>query len=158
MRAYGRLSVLGLLVALAAAACGGTASAPAAAKRTIYMTAVEYKGTTEVAKEAFPTSKLPEGAGYARKAPQGATWETSTYRWEPGSITVYQGDEVELQIFGVNGANHPSKVEGYEQAFVVKRGELTTVSFKADKAGIFRVLCGTHAPSMTGTLIVLPRA
>ncbi len=158
MRAYGRLSALALLLALVAAACGSAASAPVAAKRTIYMTALEYKGTTEVAKEAFPTSKLPEGAGYVRKAPQGATWETSTYRWEPGSITVYQGDEVELQIFGVNGANHPSKVEGYEQAFVVKRGELTTVSFKADKAGIFRILCGTHAPSMTGTLVVLPRA
>ena len=158
MRLYGRLSAIGLLVALVTAACGGAASAPAAAKRTIYMSAVEYKGTTEVAKEAFPTSKLPEGAGYSRKAPQGATWETSTYRWQPGSITVYQGDDIELQIFGVNGANHPSKVEGYEKAFAVKRGELTTVSFKADKAGIFRIICDAHAPSMTGTLIVLPRA
>ena len=157
MRAHARLTTIGLLVALVAAACGGAASAPAPAKRTIYMTALEYKGSTEVAKEAFPTSKLPDGAGYVRKAPQGATWETSTYGWEPGSITVYQGDEVELQIFGVNGASHPSKVEGYDKAFVVKRGERTTVTFTADKAGIFRILCGPHAPSMTGTLVVLPR-
>lgn len=141
--------------ALLASACG--TSAPAAAKRTIFMSAVEYKGSTEVAKEPFPTTELPGGGGYLRKAPADGKWETSTYRWEPGQVTVYQGDEVELQIFGVNGSGHPGKVEGYDKTFEVKRGQLTTVRFRADKAGIFRILCDVHNPSMTGTLIVLPR-
>jgi plastocyanin len=122
------------------------------------MTAVEYKGSTEVAKEAFPTSALPEGGGYLRKTPADGKWETSTYRWEPGTIVAYQGDEVELQIFGINGATHPGVIEGYEKAFTVKRGELTTVTFTADKSGVFRIMCAIHNPSMTGTLVVLPRS
>ncbi len=143
-------------LALLAGSCG-SAAAPAATTRTIHMTAVEYKGSTEVAKEAFPTSTLPEGGGYLRKAPADGKWETSTYRWEPGTIVVYQGDEVELRIFGVNGATHPGKIEGYDKSFAVKRGELTTMKFKADRPGVFRILCDVHSPSMTGTLVVLPR-
>ena len=156
MRHITRLVTAAGLAALLAASCG-SASAPAATKRTIYMTALEYKGSTEVAKEPFPTTKLPEGGGYIRKAPADGKWETSTYRWEPGTIVVYQGDQVELQIFGTNGAVHPGRIEGYEKTFAVKRGDLTTVTFTADKAGVFRILCDTHAPSMTGTLVVLAR-
>ena len=32
---------------------------------------------------------------------------------------------------------------------------LTTVTFTADKAGVFEFRCGTHQPSMVGELIVL---
>lgn len=156
MRLRTRLVAAGVLAVLMTASCS-TASAPAATKRTIYMTALEYKGSTEVAKEPFPASKLPEGGGYVRKGPTNGTWETSTYRWEPGTVVVYQGDDVELQIFGVNGASHPGRIEGYEKTFAVKRGELTSLSFKADRAGVFRILCDVHGPSMTGTLVVLAR-
>ena len=156
MRAIAKIAALGVSVALVLAACG-TASAPAAAKRTIHMTALEYKGSTEVAKEAFPVQAVPAGGGYILKEPKDGKWETSTYRWEPGTVVVYQGDDVELQIWGVNGADHPARIEGYDKAFSVKRGQLTTVSFKADKPGIFRILCDVHSPSMTGTLVVLGR-
>lgn len=156
MRSIAKIATLGVSMALVLAACG-TASAPAAAKRTIYMTALEYKGSTEVAKEAFPAQAVPAGGGYILKEPKDGKWETSTYRWEPGTVVVYQGDDVELQIWGVNGADHPSRIEGYEKAFNVKRGQLTTVSFKADKTGVFRILCDVHNPSMTGTLVVLGR-
>lgn len=152
----GQLVAALVVAGLVAAACG-TTQAPAATKRTVYMTALEYKGSTEVAKEAFPNSPLPSGGGYVRKAPADGKWETSTYRWEPGTIVVYQGDEVDLQIWGVNGADHPAKIEGYDKTFNVKRGQLTTLSFKADKAGVFRILCDIHNPSMTGTLVVLGR-
>ncbi len=154
MRAFVVATVAaGLLVA----SCAGASQAPAAAKRVLYMSAVEYKGSTEVAKEAFPAAKVPDGGGYLLKEPKDGKWETSTYRWEPGQLTVYQGDEVELQIWGVNGADHPGRIEGYEKTFNVKRGQLTTISFRADKAGLFRILCNLHNPSMTGTLVVLPR-
>ena len=155
-KAQGALAALAALALLLASCAGG--QAPAATKRTIHMTALEYKGSTEVAKEAFPTSTLPDGGGYLRKAPADGKWETSTYRWEPGTIVVYQGDDVELKIFGVNGASHPGVIEGYEKTFTVKRGDLTTVTFRADKSGVFRILCATHNPSMTGTLVVLPRS
>lgn len=156
MRSPTRLVAAGLVAALMTVSCTASA-APAATKRTFFMTALEYKGSTEVAKEPFPTTKLPDGGGYVRKAPADGKWETSTYRWEPGVLIAYQGDDIELQIFGVNGAVHPGKIEGYDKTFAVKRGELTTVSFKADKAGIFRILCDVHNPSMTGTLVVLAR-
>ena len=156
MRTLTRSLAVAVVAGLVFAACGTTA-APAATKRTIYMSAVEYKGSTEVAKEAFPNAPVPSGGGYILKAPADGKWENSTYRWEPGTVVVYQGDDVELKIWGVNGADHPSKVEGYDKTFNVKRGQLTTLSFKADKAGVFRILCDVHSPSMTGTLVVLGR-
>ena len=156
MRIRTRILTVAVVGGLLLGACA-TSSAPAATKRTIYMTALEYKGSTEVAKEAFPAAKVPDGGGYVLKDPKDGKWETSTYRFEPGTIVVYQGDDVELQIWGVNGADHPSKIEGYDKTFNVKRGQLTTLSFKADKAGVFRILCDVHSPSMTGTLVVLGR-
>lgn len=155
-RAIGPLAAL-LALALVGAACGAATNAPPSEKRVVYMTALEYKGSTEVAKEAFPTGAVPAGGGYVLKEPKDGRWETSTYRWEPGTIVVYQGDDIELKIFGVNGAEHPGKIEGYNKTFSVKRGQLTTVAFKADRPGVFRILCDVHNPSMTGTLVVLPR-
>src|SRR3990172_3545199 len=58
----GLLAVGAVALAALAAACGedegGAAAAPAATKRVIYMSAVEYKGSTEVAKEPFPATKV----------------------------------------------------------------------------------------------------
>lgn len=162
----------GLVVALAAAAalvagCAQRAtsspgaeaagSAPPPTKRVIYMTALEYKGSTAVANEPFPGGPAPAGGGYILKEPVDGRWETSTYRWEPGLIVVYQGDEVELNIWGVNGKEHPSYIEGYVTEFKVKRGQLTTLRFTADKPGLFRIVCSAHLPSMQSWLLVLPR-
>jgi len=146
------------LVALLAVACGGKAAATISpTKWVINMSAVEYKGSTEVAKEPFPVQAAPPGGGYILKPPADGKWETSAYRWAPEIINVFQGDDVELRIFGINGAEHPSKIEGYVDSFNVKRGQLTTVTFKADRVGVFKLICGIHLPSMEGYLIVLPR-
>jgi plastocyanin len=140
---------------LIAAVWAGSAEA-AGMKRTLTMVAVEPKGGAAVNQEPFPTAALPAGKGYALKQPDASgRWEVSTYRWEPSQIVVNQGDEVTLEILGVNGAEHPSMLDGYDLNFTVKRGELTTVKFTADKAGVFRFRCGVHEPSMTGELIVL---
>jgi plastocyanin len=146
-----------ILLSLAAAAMSLAASMnPAnAAKRTITMVAIEPKGGTE--KEPFPSAKLPEGKGYELNAPDDkGRWEVSTYRWDPNQVIVNLGDDVTLEILGVNGSEHPTKIDGYDLSFIVKRGELTTVSFTADKAGVFPFRCGAHPPSMVGELIVMP--
>ena len=39
----------------------------------------------------------------------------------------------------------------------LKRGHVTKISFKADKAGVFPIECHTHTPSMRAELVVLPR-
>ena len=146
---------LSLAVAMSVAAPADVVQA-AGMKRTITMIAVEAKGGATVDKEPFPTAALPEGKGYELEAPNAeGRWEVSTYRWEPNQIIVNQGDEVTLEILGVNGAEHPSAIDGYDISFTVKRGQLTTVTFTADQAGVFELRCGTHQPSMVGELIVL---
>ena len=148
--------IVALIVALTAAGSANPAQA-AGMKRTITMVAVEPKGGANVDQEPFPTDPLPEGGGYELKAPNAeGRWEVSTYRWEPTQIIVNQGDEVTLEILGVNGDEHPTVIDGYDISFTVKRGQLTTVTFTADKAGVFAFRCGVHMPSMTGELIVLP--
>ncbi len=123
------------------------------------MAAIEPKGSTTVAKEPFPTASLPPGDGYGIKQPdKEGKWEVSTYRWLPGTIVVYQGDDVTLEIIGINGDEHPSVIEGYNKSFTVRRGEVTKVTFKADKAGVFNIGCGEHQPSMNAQLVVLPRS
>jgi plastocyanin len=154
-----RVSAAAMLLPLVGALNMMVATNPAQAagmKRTITMVAVEAKGGTTTDKEPFPTAPLPEGKGYELEAPNAeGRWEVSTYRWDPNQIIVNQGDEVALEILGVNGAEHPSVIDGYDISFTVKRGQLTTVTFTADKAGVFELRCGTHQPSMVGELIVL---
>jgi heme/copper-type cytochrome/quinol oxidase subunit 2 len=146
---------VGIWTAVGTGADGSTSAAAAVTKKVIYMSAVEYKGGTS--SEPFPTDPAPAGGGYIIKPPDATgRWETSTYRWEPGVIAVNQGDEVELWIWGVNGALHPSYIEEYVPEFSVTRGDLTVLNFTADKAGTFRIHCSAHQPSMEAFLLVLP--
>jgi len=116
-----------------------------------------YRGTvrarTKAAYSVDYEARLPEASRPAR----GARAFRVNFVDKGRAPFVYQGDDVELQIWGVNGKEHPGRIEGYDKAFGVQRGQLTTVSFKADKAGVFRILCDIHNPSMTGTLVVLGR-
>jgi plastocyanin len=143
------------IAALIAIFAAGSASA--GTKRTISMAAVEFKGSAHIGKEPFPSMAPPNSEGYRLVPPDAAgQWQVSTYRWEPTQIVVNRGDEVTLQIFGVNGLEHPAFIDGYRIVFKVRRGQLTTVTFTADKAGVFPIRCSTHDPSMTAELIVLP--
>ena len=151
------LAVIALL-GLGLSACTTSAGARLQpGDRTIYLAAIEPKGSTTVDTEPFPDTPLPPGGGYVLEGPDDkGSWTVETYRWLPSEITVVEGDKVTLEILGVNGALHPSRIEGYDLKFDVKRGQLTTVTFRADKPGIFKVVCDVHGPAMTGSLIVLP--
>ncbi|OGL59719.1 MAG: hypothetical protein A3I72_06800, partial [Candidatus Tectomicrobia bacterium RIFCSPLOWO2_02_FULL_70_19] len=118
--------------------------------------AVEPKGTAQAAKEPFPVEKLPAGSGYVLKAPDTkGDWQVSAYVFQPAQIFVRKGDGVTLHFVGINGAAHTITVEGYQaQAVKLRRGAVQTVRFKADKAGVFRIGCKEHPPSMNGELIV----
>ncbi len=153
-----RLFLLAALASMVLAACGAQASSAVAVQRTIYMAAVEPKGTTAVSGEPFPSAALPEGGGYILKAPdKDGNWSIETYRFEPNQVIVNQGDVVTLEIVGINGKEHPFSIEKYGSSGVVKRGQVTRVTFTADKAGVFKISCGLHLPSMTAELIVLPK-
>jgi plastocyanin len=159
VRKHGVVLALGGLSLMLLAGCGSAvvASNPST-KRTITMAAVEPKGGAQVDQEAFPQAALPQGGGYILKQPDATgRWEVSSYRWDPNQVIVNQGDEVTLEVVGINGAEHPASIEGYNVHFTVKRGSVATVTFKADKPGVFKIVCAKHNPSMVGELIVLPR-
>ncbi|MFQ5934472.1 MAG: cupredoxin domain-containing protein [Dehalococcoidia bacterium] len=164
LRTRGAIMVLGVLVvaALLSAACSRSDDVGVAVEspqdRTIYMAAIEPKGSTTVDKEPFPSEKLPAGKGYGLKPPdEDGKWVVETYRFEPGTIIVNQGDTVTLEIVGINGAEHPISVEGYGVSTVLHRGEVQSLTFVADKPGIFKIVCATHQPTMEADLVVLRR-
>jgi len=129
-----------------------------AAERRFVIAAVEPKGGVTVDLEPFPAATLPEGGGYVLKAPDdNGRWEVSAYVWMPSQIVVDQGDQVTLEFVGINGAAHPTTIEGYEQTVTVRRGEVADVTFTADRPGVFVISCATHQPSMVGELVVLAR-
>lgn len=82
------------------------------------------------------------------------------YRWDPGTVVAYKGETVTLKITGVNGASHPFVIEGLNIEGEVKKGEVTEVTFKADKSGIYQIICMahpdlTHNGPMIGYIVIL---
>lgn len=148
-----------LIVGLAIAWPASGAGQPAPVKRTIYMAAVEPKGGASVTSEPFPAAPLPAGPGYVLRPPDTTgRWEVSTYQWQPAFLLANQGDDVTLEIVGVNGDEHPSLIEGINvPPFTVRRGQITRVNFRATRPGFYRITCTTHLPSMVGYLVVLPQ-
>lgn len=156
MKSAAKCAVLAAGVAICAAACAQIPATQAPRHRTIYVAAIEPKGGANVDQEPFPATPLPSGGGYGLKKPdEKGRWEVSTYRWDPGTLVVNQGDKVTLEIVGINGDEHPFTIEGYWISDVVRRGQITRVTFTAEKAGIFKIICRKHAPAMQADLVVL---
>jgi hypothetical protein len=145
------------MAVLAACGDGESSASLEPTTRTIYMEAIEPKGSATTDKEPFPAASLPPGGGYILKQPDGTgKWEVETYTWSLGQVIVNEGDTVKLEILGVNGTRHDSSIAGYVDSFVVERGKLTSLSFVAGKPGVFKIACTIHQPSMTSELVVLP--
>jgi nitrosocyanin len=80
--------------------------------------------------------------------------------WLPSVIAVEQGDKVKLTLKNlVPGAEnqHGFSIPAYNVTEVVTRGEPKTITFVADKAGVFPYLCQLHAAHIGGSLIVEPK-
>lgn len=141
-----------------------TSDAKASVKtRMIYMSAVEWKGSSNISKEPYPTAKLPAGGGYESFAPgspevasKPGDWAVETYRFDTAVVAACKGERVVLKIFGVNAKSHEIVIPDFDKSFTVYRGQLATAVFKANKTGIFPITCITHRPSHTADLVVLP--
>ena len=70
--------------------------------------------------------------------------EIEAYRWDPGTIFVPQGENIELSIFGVNGKEHPFYIEGTDMKGTVKKGEETIIHLNFKEEGVYRLICNAH--------------
>jgi plastocyanin len=80
--------------------------------------------------------------------------------WLPSVIAVEQGDKVKLTLKNlIPGAvnQHGFSIPAYNITEIVTRGEPKTVTFTADKAGVFPFICQLHAAHIGGSLIVEPK-
>jgi len=80
--------------------------------------------------------------------------------WLPSVIAVEQGDKVTLTLKNlVPGAEnqHGFTIPAYNITEVVTRGVPKTITFLADKPGVFPFYCQLHAAHVGGSLIVEPK-
>ena len=136
---------------------------------TIPLTAIEFKlAATTDQLEPPPTNPVELSKGYRFKGSGEADknvpkrWEVSSCLFTPGFITVQQGDTVTLNAFMVNGDHHGVFVMAPDGQAAVPtttwhRGRQYQVSFLAERAGTYRLICSTHAPTMTATILMVPR-
>lgn len=71
--------------------------------------------------------------------------QIETYRFDPRTIFAEAGEPLKLNIYGVNGEEHPFVIEGTEEQGVVHQGNETVVDVKFDKEGVYRMICTTHS-------------
>ena len=155
------LVTVGLVLGLTAS--GAAAKRP---KRDIYMTAVEWKGSASVAKEAYPGVKsLPcsgSGCGYESFAPGSeevagdqTKWAVETYRFDTAMVAACSGERVTLHIFGVNASHHDIVIPAFKKKFRVLRGVMSNVTIDVDKPGIYKIQCISHPPAHQADFLVL---
>ena len=80
--------------------------------------------------------------------------------WLPSVIAVDQGDKVTLTLKNlVPGASnqHGFTIPAYNITEVVTRGVPKTITFIADKAGVFPYSCQLHPGHIGGSLMVEPK-
>jgi heme/copper-type cytochrome/quinol oxidase subunit 2 len=80
--------------------------------------------------------------------------QLESYRWDPGTVVVHKGEEVELRISGINGQSHPFIIEGLNIKGEVHKGKTTVVKFTPTVAGIYPIVCQTHdVPDNGGPMV-----
>src|SRR2546427_10897767 len=158
------LMLAGVLAAQDVRAQRGTSKSHA-----IYMTAVEFKGSTTTDKVAAPPMDPANMShGYVYKGPGQADpaapqrWEVASYQFSPAFVSVHQGDSIMLSAFIANGDHHDVHITDPDGQVVIEkktwdRGREYTLFFQVLKVGDYHLQCATHAPSMTATIMVLPR-
>lgn len=85
------------------------------------------------------------------------------YIFEPGFLAVNKGDRVVLRIHTIKGSKHIVEVPAFKTGETkILRGEQKTISFIANKAGVFEIRCNNHTDAnkegpMVGYLYVMGR-
>ena len=124
---------------------------------------------------AIPIAAAADAAPSVAAAPAPAVDETGTRSftlvavevddtkfWLPSVIAVEQGDKVKLtlknQVPGASPSNqHGFTIPAYNIAEIVTQGAPKTITFVADKPGVFPYFCQLHLAHVGGSLIVEPK-
>jgi nitrosocyanin len=78
--------------------------------------------------------------------------------WVPGPVVVQKGDSVRIQAINNVQSDppvHGLAIEAYGIQALVNVGKPEIIEFKADKAGIFPIICHLHPPHVGTQLVVL---
>jgi plastocyanin len=140
-------------VALIASACSTKVDAAKAdytpQTRTVSLTVApllvhEQEGTFDFLKEAFAKHGTLDGK--------------EVWSFAPSTITVYQGDTVNVTFTNPGDDPHTFTIPQLNVDAQIKENSETKTSFFAPKPGIYTFSCtvAEHAPYMYGTLVVLP--
>ena len=116
------------------------------------------KGGADHKAEPFPTAPMPEGGGLVLSKPDEAgKWRMRAFAFEPAQIVVKAGEPIQLHFVGVQGMSHSIHVEGdgVDERFTLTRGNMHTLDLTPLKAGIIKIECYDHKPSMRGEIVVL---
>ena len=163
------LVIAGLLVlaGLALAGCGAAPEEPAVqpGSVTFDVELIEIKGATDGI--SAPSDNPAELSTGYRFTPPGDfdaenpdKWQVSTYMFSPGALSVFQGDAVTLRMFGVNGDEHVLSLVAPDGSTIatetINRGREVEITFDADQAGYYELICANHAPTMQTPIQVVP--
>ncbi len=73
----------------------------------------------------------------------------------PVKLTAHKGREVEIKVTNTaKDKQHGFKIDAFKVEEVIDQGRTTTVKFKADQAGTFKVYCHLHPAHKQAELVV----
>jgi nitrosocyanin len=78
--------------------------------------------------------------------------------WVPGPVVVKKGDTVRIKAINNVKSDppvHGLAIEAYGIQALINVGKSEIIEFKADKAGIFPIICHLHPPHVGTQLVVL---
>jgi nitrosocyanin len=75
--------------------------------------------------------------------------------WVPASVVAKKGDTVTLRLLNKHADEHGYEIAAFGVKEVVEGDKAKTVTFTADRAGIFPIKCHLHPAHVSGQLVVL---
>lgn len=75
--------------------------------------------------------------------------------WEPTSIAAKKGDRVTLRLINKHADEHGFEIAAFGVKEVVAGDKAASVSFTADRAGVFPIKCHLHPAHVVGQMVVL---
>lgn len=76
--------------------------------------------------------------------------------FRPTSISVHNGDRVDLRVGNGTAVPHGFDIDGFGlKSWVIEPGQTQRIQFTARRAGTFRIFCHLHEQHQTATLRVL---